>query len=112
MATDTGAPAGFGAVALLLEAVLTELRGLRADFAAVATAPAAPAKAAEPEGGLWDADDLASYLKASRSWVYDAAAADRIPSIHVSGMLRFDPAAIKAWAKGRSPGRVLPMRRA
>ncbi len=105
-------PAGFGTVALLLERLIGEVQALRADLATVARSPAAPAKAPEPEGGLWDADDLASYLKASRSWVYDAAAADRIPSIRVSGMLRFDPEAIKAWAKGSRTGRVIPMRRA
>jgi excisionase family DNA binding protein len=51
---------------------------------------------------LWDAKDVAAFLKVSRSWVYRAVEANRIPSQRVLGsLLRFDPAEIRAlFAKG------------
>ena len=44
---------------------------------------------------LWDANDVAKYLKVSRSWVYHRAEAGLIPCVRVGGLLRFDPAAIR-----------------
>ncbi len=103
-------PAGFGTVALLLERVLTELQGLRADLAASRRDPPSPVSAAEPEG-LWPAERVAAFLGCSKSWVYDAAAAGRIPSLHVAGMLRFQPEAIRRLARGERTGaKVLPLR--
>ena len=60
--------------------------------------------------GLWDATDVASYLKVSRSWVYQRSAAGTLPCLHVGGLVRFDPATIRAFARGVSPdnARVLP----
>src|SRR5450755_847313 len=48
--------------------------------------------------GLWDANDVAGFLKLSRSWVYHRAEAGLLPSIRVGGLLRFDPIAIRASA--------------
>lgn len=45
---------------------------------------------------LWNVADVARYLKASRSWVYHQAEEGRLPCIRICGLLRFDPAAIKA----------------
>ena len=43
------------------------------------------------EGGLWTTADVARYLKTSRSWVYQATAAGRLPSVRVGHLRRFDP---------------------
>ena len=49
---------------------------------------------------LWDANDVARYLRASRSWVYQKAEAGLLPYLRIGGLLRFDPVAIRAWARG------------
>ena len=51
---------------------------------------------------LWDVRDVAQYLKASVSWVYKAAERCELPCIRVGGLLRFDPAAVRAFALGMS----------
>jgi excisionase family DNA binding protein len=48
---------------------------------------------------LWDAQDVARYLKVSRSWVYHQVEAGLLPHLRVGGLLRFDPDAIRASAK-------------
>ena len=65
-----------------------------------------------PDGGLWSALDVARYLKVSRSWVYLRAESGQLPCIRLGGLLRFDPEAIRAYARGESPGlaRVVPFR--
>jgi Helix-turn-helix domain len=52
---------------------------------------------------LWDANDVARYLKVSRSWVYHRAEAGLLPVRRVGALLRFDPAAIRAFAAGKPP---------
>ena len=54
------------------------------------------------EGSLWDARDVARYLKKSVSWVYHAAAADEVPCRRIGGSLRFAPEEIRAFARGES----------
>lgn len=49
---------------------------------------------------LWDTKDVATYLKVSRSWVYHRAEAGLLPCVRIGGLLRFDPAAIRATARG------------
>jgi excisionase family DNA binding protein len=49
---------------------------------------------------LWDASDVAHYLKVSRSWVYHQAEAGALPHRRVGALLRFDPATIRAFALG------------
>jgi excisionase family DNA binding protein len=49
---------------------------------------------------LWDANDVARYLRVSRSWVYHRAEAGQLPLRRIGGLLRFDPAAIRAFAVG------------
>ena len=40
---------------------------------------------------LWDANDVARYMKVSRSWVYQRAEAGLLPCLRLGGLLRFDP---------------------
>lgn len=64
------------------------------------------------EEGLWDAQDVAGYLKASRSWVYQKAEAGILPSLRIGGLLRFDPQAVRAFARGEEArGSVLHLRK-
>jgi excisionase family DNA binding protein len=50
------------------------------------------------EGELWTTAEVARYLKTSRSWVYQATASGRLPSVRVGHLRRFDPEKIRAWA--------------
>ncbi len=45
---------------------------------------------------LWTADDVAAYLKVSRSWVYHRAESGRLPHVRVGGLIRFQPREIRA----------------
>jgi len=48
---------------------------------------------------LWDALDVARFLKTSRSWVYMRVERAEIPHLRVGGLIRFEPARIKEWAR-------------
>jgi len=50
---------------------------------------------------LWTVPDVARLLRASTSWVYKAAERDQLPYIRIGAMLRFEPAAIRAWLAAR-----------
>lgn len=64
---------------------------------------------AGPALELWDANDAARYLKVSRSWVYQRAESGQLPCLHVGGLIRFDPATVRAFARGEiQPSKVLP----
>jgi predicted DNA-binding transcriptional regulator AlpA len=52
---------------------------------------------AEP---LWDALDVARFLKVSRSWVYERTMSGELPSRRIGGLRRYEPAAIRAFARG------------
>jgi len=54
---------------------------------------------------LWDVQDVASYLKASVSWVYKAAEKGDLPCVRIGGLLRFDARAVRAFALGRTSTR-------
>jgi excisionase family DNA binding protein len=58
----------------------------------------------ESDEGLWTVADVARYLKASRSWVYHRAESGELPCLRVGGLLRFDPEAIRAYARGQPVG--------
>ncbi len=49
---------------------------------------------------LWDANDVARYLRVSRSWVYHRVDAGQLPSLRVGGLVRFDPDVVQAFARG------------
>ena len=64
---------------------------------------------AEPADELWDSNDAARYLKVSRSWVYQRAESGLLPCLRVGGLVRFDPATVRAFARGEvQPPKVLP----
>jgi hypothetical protein len=48
---------------------------------------------------LWDAKDVARYVKGSVSWVYKAAEAGILPSVRIGSMLRFEPAAVRSFVR-------------
>ncbi|MBM7117653.1 helix-turn-helix domain-containing protein [Archangium primigenium] len=52
---------------------------------------------------LWTVQDVARFLQVSRSWVYQKTAAGELPCLHVGGLLRFEPEAVRAWVKGERP---------
>jgi excisionase family DNA binding protein len=52
---------------------------------------------------LWDAGDVARYLKSSRSWVYHAAERGELPCLRIGGLLRFEPHAVRGFARGEKP---------
>jgi excisionase family DNA binding protein len=69
---------------------------------------------AEAFEALWTAEDVASYLRASKSFVYKAAEDGRLPCLRIGSMMRFDPTTIRAFAQGRPSGGnvvALPSRR-
>ncbi len=51
------------------------------------------------EESLWDARDVGRFLRVSRSWVYQRAESGLLPCLRVGGLLRFEPAAIRAFAR-------------
>jgi len=64
-----------------------------------------PGNPTSPEDTLWTVKDVAAYLAVSRSWIYQRTAAGTFPHLNVGGLLRFDPAEVKAWARGQqAPG--------
>lgn len=52
---------------------------------------------------LWTAQDVADYLRLSRSWVYHHAESGELPCRRVLGNLRFCPAEIQAYVRGTKP---------
>src|SRR6476660_4555330 len=67
---------------------------------------------AKSSNDRWDANDVARYIKASRSWVYHQAEAGKLPHLRIGALLRFDPPTVKSFARGEAaPGaKVLTMR--
>jgi hypothetical protein len=59
-----------------------------------------PQAAALPSNALWDARDVATFLKASRNWVYQQVELGKIPCVRIGALLRFDPEKVKALARG------------
>ena len=58
---------------------------------------------------LWTAVQVGAYLNVSRSWVYLHAEAGTLPSLRIGGLRRFDPEAIRAYARGEwRPAPVVP----
>jgi excisionase family DNA binding protein len=62
----------------------------------------------EPDDALWDANDVARYLKVSRSWVYHRAESGLLPHLRIGGLLRFAPDEIRHYARGGSPDILRP----
>jgi predicted DNA-binding transcriptional regulator AlpA len=53
-----------------------------------------------PGDAMWDAKDVAAFLKASRSWVYLQTNAGVLPHHRAGALLRYDPEQIRAYARG------------
>ncbi len=51
---------------------------------------------------LWDARDVAGFLKVSRSWVYSHTEDGTLPSVRIGGLRRFIPAHIRSFARGEA----------
>jgi hypothetical protein len=64
---------------------------------------------------LWTAKDVAAYLRASVKWVYHHASKGNLPCVHLVGLRRFEPAAIRAWKDAnrsgseKPPAKVVPL---
>ena len=71
------------------------LTGMSKEHSPPADAPSCTQ--ADGDSSLWTADDVASYLKVSRSWVYHRAESGSLPHARVGGLLRFQPADIRAF---------------
>lgn len=54
------------------------------------------------DSSLKDVKWLADFLGVSKSWVYQASAAGRLPCVRVGALLRFDPRTIASWVKGET----------
>ncbi len=62
-----------------------------------------------PVEPLWTVKDVAAYLRTSTSWVYSHADDGTIPSVRIGGLRRFQPDAIRAYARGEwKPSTVIP----
>ncbi len=58
---------------------------------------------------LRDVGWVAEFLGVSKSWVYQATASGRLPCVRIGALVRFDPAVIKAWVKGETPGAIVTL---
>jgi excisionase family DNA binding protein len=85
-------------------------RGDRRRAIPSATVQVAPNTAATSKS-LWDALDVARYLKVSRNWVYQQADAGTLPSVRMGGLRRFDPDKIRALGSGEQFVPLLPKRK-
>lgn len=65
------------------------------------TAPALFPQEATMES-LWNADEVAAYLRCSRSFVYKRAEDGSLPSVRIGAMLRFVPELVRAFALGEA----------
>jgi excisionase family DNA binding protein len=66
---------------------------------------------ADGERGLWDAMQVARFLRVSRSWVYQRAESGLLPCRHVGGLLRFEADVIREYARtGKTPDVVTERR--
>ena len=50
--------------------------------------------------GLWTTKEVAAFLRVSRSWVYHQAEAGLLPCLRVGSLLRYEPEAIRRFARG------------
>lgn len=61
---------------------------------------------------LWDAKDVATFLKVSRSWVYLKTNSGELPHRRMGGLIRYEPDAVRAYARGETkPTRVVSLLR-
>lgn len=61
-----------------------------------------------PNECLWTVGDVAAFLRCSKSWVYKATEDGTLPTVRMGWMVRFEPAAIRAYVARAS---VAPLER-
>lgn len=68
---------------------------------------AKPGQAPRPltDDRLWNAEDVAGFLSVSRSMVYKLEQAGELPCVRIGARVRFDPAVVRAFARGELRGR-------
>ena len=54
----------------------------------------------EPSESLWTVADVAAYVRCSKSLIYKLAERGELPSLRIGALLRFEPGAVRAWARG------------
>lgn len=54
---------------------------------------------------LWNADDVSRFLSISRSMVYKLQQTGELPSLRIGACVRFEPAVVRAFARGELRGR-------
>ena len=60
--------------------------------------------------GLWTTKEVAAFLRVSRSWVYHQAEAGLIPCLRVGSLLRYEPDAVRQFARGEwKPANVIEL---
>ena len=57
-----------------------------------------------PVESLWTSEEVARYLKVSRSMVYKLGQTGELPSLRVGACLRFDPTVVRGYARGEVRG--------
>jgi predicted DNA-binding transcriptional regulator AlpA len=62
---------------------------------------------------LWDAKDVAVFLKVSRSWVYLKTNSGELPHRRMGGLIRYEPEVMRQFARGeiKPSARVVSMLR-
>ena len=48
---------------------------------------------------MWDANDVAKFLRVSRSWVYQRVEAGLLPHLRVGGLVRFEPQTLREFVR-------------
>ncbi len=54
---------------------------------------------------MWNADDVSRFLSVSRSMVYKLQQVGDLPSLRIGACVRFEPAVVRAFARGELRGR-------
>jgi excisionase family DNA binding protein len=65
-------------------------------------APRATPHASEP---LWTAEDVAAFLRVSLSMIYKLRRTGALPAVRVGALFRFEPDAVRAFARGEPVAR-------
>jgi excisionase family DNA binding protein len=71
------------------------------------------ATAADPDVELATVEEVANWLRVSRSWLYERVKRNQVPYVNVLGRLRFHMPTLRAWVLDtRQPtATVVPFRR-
>ncbi len=88
--------------------MLVVVREMERSVSTVETKPLSELEAQRQ--GLWTTKEVAAFLRVSRSWVYHQAEAGLLPCLRVGSLLRYDPEAIRRFARGEwKPANVIDL---